>query len=162
VAGGYYSAMRGWDREDRQMWRMNRTPIGSIIAGAAFTAVFGALFLIRGGEYWWLFPAMFAGVLPMIGGVLRLFRTRKSGRDAHTEREADVEKQVLRAAQEQGGKLTAALTALRTSLTIKEAQSLLERMAKEGHAVMNVTREGTLEFEFPDFFPRADRPARIE
>ncbi len=147
--------MTGRDRGGGRQNRRNRTPIESIVAGGVFTGVFGSLLFFRGGsEWWWLFPMMFAGVLPMVEGIRRLFTDKRLGKDALKEREADVEKQILRAAQEQKGKLTAATAALNTSLTLKEAQSILEKMTKEGHAVMNVTREGTLEFEFPEFLPR--------
>ena len=150
--------MMGWDRRGGRRNRRNRTPIESIVAGGAFTVVFGTLLVVRGGsEWWWLFPTMFAGVLPMVEGVRRLISGKREGRDALMEREADVEKQILRAAQEAKGKLTAATAALNTSLSLKEAQSLLEKMTKEGHAVMNVTREGTLEFEFPEFLPRVTK-----
>ena len=65
----------------------------------------------------------------------------------------EAEKQILRAAQALQGKITTSLAALNTTLSMKQAQEILERMTKEGHAVMNVTGEGIIEFEFPEFLP---------
>jgi hypothetical protein len=152
----------GWDwhdwreRRERRKERSRRnTPVESIVAGGVFTAVFGTMFLARGAvEWWWLFPMAFAGILPMVEGIRRLVAGKRTNRGEHLEREAETEKQILRAAQEQGGRLTAATAALRTSLTMKEAQSILEEMTKHGHAVMKVTEEGVLEFEFPEFLPK--------
>jgi hypothetical protein len=150
----------GWDEEGRRGRRgpgdrRNRTPIESIIFGSACTLVFGGLLLTRAGsgEWWWAFPMMFAGVMPLLGGLARLLTKPREAKTTAQQKEMEAEKQILRAAEEQKGRITPAKAALRTSLTIKEAQGLLERMAKEGHAVMNVTRDGLIEFEFPEFLP---------
>jgi len=94
---------------------------------------------------------VFGGALPLVGGLYRLLRSRRTGRSASVEQDADAEKSILRAAQDRHGKLTPTLAALDTRLTIKQAQTLLEKMAKDGHAIMNVTTDGIIEFEFPDF-----------
>ena len=139
---------------ERSKHSRTRTPIESIVVGGGLTAIFGTVFFIRAGEWWWLFPMAFAGLVPMARGIYRLFASKQTNRETLAEREADAEKQVLRVAEQQRGKLTAATTALRTNLTIGEVQDILERMAKNGHAVMSVTSEGIVEFEFPEFFPR--------
>jgi hypothetical protein len=147
---------RDWDDDYRSRdRRKKRTPIESIIAGSAFTVIFGVLlFTSRGGGWFWVFPMVAAGILPLIEGVRRLVSGKRDKVTSALEREAETEKQILRAAREQKGRLTASIAALSTNLTISEAQGALEKMAKEGYAVMNVTNDGRLEFEFPEFVPQ--------
>jgi hypothetical protein len=148
----------GWHghgrRGEHRHGERHKSPVESIIAGSAFTVVFGALLVTRQHEWWWMFPMVFAGVVPLLEGLRRAFFGRSGAKSASLEKEADAEKQILRAAHEANGRLTASIAALKTNLTIKEAQGILERMTKEGHAVMNVTNDGLVEFEFPGFLPR--------
>jgi hypothetical protein len=132
----------------------NKSPTESIIVGSAFTAVFGVLLVTRQQEWWWMFPMVFAGVIPLLEGLRRTVFGKRGKKDAGLQKEADAEKQILRAAHEGNGRLTASIAALKTNLTIKEAQNILENMTREGHAVMNVTKDGFVEFEFPEFLPR--------
>jgi hypothetical protein len=130
--------------------------VESIVFGGGCTLVFGWLLLTRSGsgEWWWVFPAVFGGVLPLIEGVRRTLTKDRTEQSAVPIAETEAEKQILRAAQALQGKITAPLAALNTILTIKQAQEILERMTKEGYAVMNVTNEGIIEFEFPGFLPQ--------
>ncbi len=149
----------GWDRHGRHKHgrrreRNNKTPIESIIAGSAFTVVFGVLLVTRQQEWWWMFPMVFAGVIPLLEGLRKIVFGKPGNKGAVIQKEADAEKQILRAAHEGNGRLTASIAALKTNLTIKEAQNILENMTREGHAVMNVTKDGFVEFEFPEFLPR--------
>lgn len=129
--------------------KRNRTPVESIVVGGVFTAVFGAL-LFMGHSWFWVFPMMAVGVFPMIEGVRRLATYRQEIAGTSHQREAETERQILRAARDSKGRLTATTAALQTKLTIKEAQDALEKMTREGHAVMNVTDNGVVEFEFPE------------
>jgi hypothetical protein len=146
------------DRQDSGEWdtrrsRGRRGPVESILAGSAFTLVFGALFLFQRAEWWWLFPMVFAGVLPIVEGIRRLVSGRKDAASSSAEKETDAERRILQAAHDKNGTLTAAVAALATGLPIKSAQEMLERLVKEGHAVMNVTNSGVIEFQFPEFLP---------
>jgi hypothetical protein len=149
-AGWHGHGRRGEHRHGER----HKSPVESIIAGSAFTVVFGFLFVTRQHEWWWIFPAVFAGVLPLLEGLRRAAFGTRGKKDSEIQKEADAEKQILRAAHEANGRLTASIAALKTNLTIKEAQGILERMTREGHAVMNVTNEGLVVFEFPEFLPR--------
>lgn len=134
-------------------------PVESIVFGAVFAGVFGTLFFANGGfdgSWWWIFPAVFAGVLPLLDGVRRLVFGKKEKQVESQGLEDNQEKQILQAAYENKGRLTASKAALHTSLPIRAAQKILERMVKEGHAAMNVTSSGTIEYEFPDFLPQKD------
>jgi hypothetical protein len=145
---------RGPRHHDRRNAEKDEAPMKSIITGSAFMVVFGVLFVTRQHEWWWVFPAVFAGVLPLLEGLRRAAFGTRGKKDSELKKDAYAEKQILRAAHEANGRLTASIAALKTNLTIKEAQGILERMTKEGHAVMNVTNDGLVEFEFPGFLPR--------
>ncbi len=155
--------MSSGDEHDDSEWRLRRrssrerrrrSPAETIVAGGACAVVFGALLVTRSGEWWWVFPAVFCGLMPLAQGVRRLIlREGTAGRAAKVPAR-DAEKEILRAAQGLQGRITAPQAALNTSLSIKEAQEMLERMTKEGHAVMNVTPDGIIEFQFPEFLPR--------
>ncbi len=43
------------------------------------------------------------------------------------------------------------MVALKTELSIEEAQGLLEQMARKGYAVMHLRDNGRIEYEFPQF-----------
>lgn len=71
-----------------------------------------------------------------------------------------MERAVLHIAQRQRGVVTAADVALHTSLTTQEGQQLLEALAKQGAAQLEIGPQGELLFMFPSFarddanFPR--------
>ena len=135
--------------------RRNWSPTGLIIAGSGFTLLCGWFMLTQKDPLWGV-PAILAGVLPIVEGARRLSSDRRDSRAAaHAERQ-EAEKQVLRAARDHGGRLSAVSAALRTSLTIEEAEKVLEGFAKNGHAVMNITIDGRIEFEFPDLLRGPD------
>ena len=133
--------------------RRERTPVESIVVGVIFTAVFGGLLLFK-GPWFWAFPMLAAGIFPVVEGVRRLLGRKKEVQNSSQQREAETERQILRAARDSGGRLTATEVALQTKLTIKEAQGALEKLSREGHAVMNVTDNGIVEFEFPELVAR--------
>jgi hypothetical protein len=135
--------------------RKRRSGEASLTTGLVLTAAFClAWYLTRSHPlaWLWLFPIVFAGLLPAIAGIRRLGQDRPErmeGRGKPTAAEA--ERQVLLAARDARGLVTPALVALKTGLSIEEAQGLLEQMARKGHAVMHVRENGRIEFEFPEF-----------
>jgi hypothetical protein len=142
---------RSW-RSPRQL---SRSAHSSITTGLVFTAGFGIAWAVTG--LWFLvFPMVFAGVLPLVRGLLRLPASRD--REKHTELSRTVarEKQVLQAARDERGIITPTVVALKTDLSIHDAEQMLEDMARKGHALMRVTESGRVEYEFPEFLPRLD------
>ena len=67
---------------------------------------------------------------------------------------ASIEKQILLAAKEEKGVVTPALIALKTDLSIQEAEKKLDELAQNGYTVMQVRENGRIEYEFPEFMPR--------
>ncbi len=133
--------------------RRRKSAEGSITSGIVFTFAFGIAWAVTGG-WWFVFPMFFAGVLPVLEGMRRLMADRRAGRQADLPTGVSQEKQILLTAKEEQGIVTAALVALKTSLSIAEAEQMLEKLAREGHAVMHVSDQGRIEYEFPEFSPR--------
>jgi hypothetical protein len=136
-------------------------PVETFTSGLVFTVVFGAL-LGWHGAWWWIFPLAFAGVLPMVKGITSMVfqRQRLAGPMPPPQMEgpstsplpkADSERQILLVAKEEGGRVTPALAALKTELSIENAEQILQDMAEKGYATMHVTDEGRVEYRFPEF-----------
>jgi hypothetical protein len=138
--------------------RKRRSAEASITSGAIFTVAFGLALILTPNQWgwWFVFPLVFAGILPLVDGLRRLRRERLPPKPVGEEPQALItsaaaEKQILLAAKEEKGLITPALVALKTELTIQEAEKLLEEMARKGYAVMHVRDNGRIEYEFPEF-----------
>ncbi len=150
--------MHEMDPQRHTRLRRTKAPVEAIITGLIFAGVFGALWYMNPHFWWCIFPIAFGGLMPLLDGIRRLFASKKAGDPDNPKlSETQQEKQILQAAHDQKGRLTAAGAALRTNLSIQEASKLLERMTKEGYASMNVTSSGTIEYEFTDFLPEEDK-----
>jgi len=151
-------AETGPEKEKRSSKR--KKPMETVVTGLVIAVVFGFLYAANPKDWWWIFPAVFGGVLPMIGGIRRLATAKLDRQNVSKEMEAEREREALKAARDLNGRVTAAALVLRTDLSIKEAQTALEDLAREGQASMNVTSQGVIEFLFPSFLPplESDRP----
>jgi hypothetical protein len=154
---------------DRDAWRRrrgNRTPIESIVVGAAIFLGCGAAYFFMGHTWWLLFPAIFAGLLPMVKGVTRLLSDRSSAprdkRAVAAEKAAESERAVLRIAQARGGIVTPSQVALDSKLSIEEAGALLESLASRGHAAMEVREDGRIVYRFSEFLEEKEPARRLE
>ncbi len=127
----------------------------SITTGIVFTLAFGIAWKVT-GIWAFAFPMFFAGVLPAVEGIRRLICERESGEKKAVDFDTYGEKQVLQTAKEEKGIVTPALVALETSLSITQAEQILEKMAKKGYVVMHVKDDGRIEYEFPEFTPRVE------
>ncbi len=126
----------------------------SITTGLVFALAFGIAWAVTG--IWpFVFPMVFAGVLPALEGFRRLRAERAAGRvggpAGEQRRLPSAEKQVLQAARDEQGRVTPALVALKTELSIGEAEKILEEMAQKGYASMQVNDDGRIEYHFPEF-----------
>ncbi|MBT3273673.1 MAG: hypothetical protein HN368_10990 [Spirochaetales bacterium] len=126
------------------------------ISGLAMTIAFGALWLFRGSSFW-LFPMVFAGVVPMVRGGLRFFGNRQlPGRKQQALPKADpeaIERAILATARNEGGRVTPATVALSANISLEKADKALQNLAKQGYSSMEVRDNGTLEYVFPEFLP---------
>ena len=93
----------------------------------------------------------------MIEGIRRLASARYSKPAVTSPGKpsvASVDKQILLAAKEENGVVTPALIALKTDLSIQEAEKKLDEMAQNGYTMMQIRENGRIEYEFPEFMPR--------
>jgi hypothetical protein len=135
------------------MGKREKRPWESVFSGLAFGAGFGIYWFLNPGQFWPIFPIVFAGVLPFLNGLRQVIASR-GPRLSAAQREALDEKQILRIARDSRGVVTPALVALESELTTSEAEAALERMARKGFAAMRVTDDGRVQYEFPDLLPR--------
>lgn len=70
------------------------------------------------------------------------------------------EQAILRVAQENGGRLTVAVASVRTGLSLRKAQKVLDRMCRDGHAERDVSREGAYLYVFPGL--RSNEPFDLD
>jgi hypothetical protein len=126
------------------------------VSGLTMTAAFGALWIFLGSNFW-IFPLVFAGVIPLVRGGFRYFSDRrlpeKRRRQMLESKTATIERAILTVAKSEKGRITPALVALNTDAGLEEAQKALEDMVKHGYASMDVRDTGTVEYVFPEFLP---------
>ena len=99
---------------------------------------------------------MFAGVLPAVKGLQGMIAERGERAVEPVKQAVSAEKEILQVAKEERGTVTPALAALHTSLTTEEAEEILQKFVKKGYAMMEVTSDGRVEYEFPEFKRRID------
>ncbi|HUW40453.1 MAG TPA: hypothetical protein VMV90_05545 [Rectinemataceae bacterium] len=126
-----------------------------MISGLAVGLGFGALAILRPDFAWAGFVAIFAGLLPFVSGLRGLVAERAAAPPRRklgpAERKAEAERSVLRVAQERGGRVTPALIAIGSELSLEEAERVLQSMVAKGHALMQVREDGRIEYEFREF-----------
>ncbi len=122
-------------------------------SGLALTLAFGVVWYAT-KQFFWVFPFAFGGLIPLIKSLRYIIRKKRGiyGRDVELNIRA--EKEILQIAKENRGKITPTLIALHSSLSLEKAEKLLEDIAKKGYASMQVTEDGRVEYEFPEFLPR--------
>jgi len=152
--------MDDYDEAEEQNYRRyhkkRKSAEASLTSGIIFTVAFGIAWAVT-DIVWLAFPMLFAGVLPMVEGIRRLYAARSSKPVVTRPKKpgvAWVEKQILLTAKEENGVVTPALIALKTELSIQEAEKKLDEMAQSGYTMMQIRENGRIEYEFPEFKPR--------
>ena len=131
--------------------RGGRGAAESLASGLVLAGAFICFWAFGGHPWWALLVAVFAGVLPASRGLSGLIAARSERKaleaksaapriDAKSAAALD-EKTVLRVARDKGGRVTPALVALESDLSVEKAELTLDGLAKKGHASM-VVREG--------------------
>ena len=136
------------------MGKRDKSP-EALMTGLVFTIGFG-IALVYTESWWFIFPMMFAGVLPVVKGIQGMLSAARERRGSPIEDEASAEKEILRLAKGEGGKVTPALIALHTSLSTDRAEEILQKMVKKNYAVMQITEDGRIVYEFPEFNTRIE------
>ncbi len=135
-------------------YKKQKSAEASLTSGIVFTLVFGVVWFTT-KQWFWVFPLAFAGLMPAAEGLRKLLSGRKRTANSAGDDNAEAEKEILRIAQREKGRITPALVALNSFLSIERAESILENLAKKGYASMHVTEDGRIEYEFPEFLPPA-------
>ena len=143
-------------------WR--RGPFPPILAFA-----FVGMFMFGGGwnvPWWLLIPFFFMVVVPLGRSLTRRIeqgaerrkveRQKERKKLSPAQQEAADEKEVLIVARDSGGVVTPATVALKSNLTTKQSEEILQRLVSLGHAAVEVTQEGTVEYRFPEFYQRSE------
>ena len=145
------------------MGRHRKSAMGEILTGIIIISI---PFIVSGGPYWmsmhfgfslWRWILVLMGAGSIFRGSRRLFRIWKKKRlqrPESKERKLAMENKVLRAAQKSGGIVTVARTALFIDAPIEETEAILNSLAARGHASMEVSPEGQVQYSFPDFLTR--------
>jgi hypothetical protein len=135
--------------------KQSRSPFSSIITGLAFACAFGLAWFFT-GIWVFIFPMVFAGVLPMLDGVQRLSSGKTRKALGYKKGKQSVERQILLVAKQHKGKVTPALVALNSDIPLEQVEKKLSDMAKKGYAEMHVTRGGRIQYLFHDFSDQDD------
>ncbi len=138
------------ERGDRQ-----KTSVESLITGLVVGGGFIAFWAYGGHQVWALFGALFGGLFPAARGLSGIIAARSAApaakRLGERERALERERSVLVIARDRSGRVTPTLVALDCGMGIEEAESVLDSLAKKGHASMRVREDGRIEYEFSEF-----------
>jgi hypothetical protein len=146
------------------MMRRGKSGFEEFVTGLIFTGIFGFLWA-RYGQWWFIFPAAFAGVLPMVSGLRKILSKAFMPKQKKEEIEAQIrgnrERQILQIAKSHNGIVTPAIAALDTGLPMEEMDEVLGNMAKKGYAQAEVEDSGRMVYIFADF-TKKETPEEIE
>ena len=136
-----------------------RTGIAELFSGLGALALLGVLYFFTGSGIF-VFFGVIVGVLPAIRGLSKLLQARggsEERKELESVRSESRERVVLRLAKAESGRLTPAIVAVNSELTLDDAEAQLREFVDKGYTELNVTEEGRLEYVFPEFLPREPR-----
>jgi hypothetical protein len=163
------------------MWRWMLGAIGIGIALVSGFFVAAAVVESATGGDGKTSPGVYAGLIFFFGGAFlvgaylawRMLRSRRAtggepaSGPAGAERprqpsDADRERQVLRVAEQEKGRLTVPEVATHCDMTIAEAKATLDRLVLQEAATIQVTRAGILVYVFPGFLSDEEKAAATD
>jgi hypothetical protein len=96
--------------------------------------------------------ALLIGIGPVVGGGLLIRSHVKTKRKMLIAQEKDEyarqEKEILRLAQEKGGRLSIPDIVVKTSMSTEQAEQVMREMTTKGYVDMQVTDSGVIVYEF--------------
>lgn len=135
-----------------------RAGIAELFSGLGAVVLFGAVYALTGSRFF-VFIGVIAGVLPIIRGLSKLLQVRVGSQERKqlsAARSQMKERTVLRLAKAETGRLTPAVVAVNSELTLDDAEAQLREFADKGYAELNVTEDGRIEYVFPEFLPKPE------
>jgi hypothetical protein len=136
-----------------------RTGVAELFSGLGAIALLGALYALTGAGVF-IFFGVIVGVLPAIRGLSKVVQARvgsQERKELEVVRSETRERTVLRLARSESGRLTPAIVAVNSELTLDDAEKQLREFADKGYAELNVTDDGRIEYLFPEFLGRETR-----
>jgi hypothetical protein len=137
------------------------SPKGQIFASLAVlvpVALSGLVLVALAPGLWWILTTYFWVSFPALG-LLRRGLAGLFGSPAASSRSIGKEREVLEALHEHGD-LTPARAAMETSLTVAEAEGVLEGLARDGHLEVRA-RGGTLSYALWEAHDRSEARGEI-
>lgn len=146
------------DGEESRRYRRHESrqnPVGRMVSGLLVALGFVALGLLRPQESWAFLVAIVAGALPFARGLRDFIGERSSRpslpRESAAEKDAALERSILRIAQDREGVVTPAAVALDSGASLDEAERVLQALVARNHATMEVRDDGRIEYLFAEF-----------
>jgi hypothetical protein len=134
----------------------------SLAKGTLATVLYGSGTLVFSGVLFYFswklgIAALFVlgGLLPLAGSAYLLWRLMRRGRPPWLWRGRWRQVAIIKLAWRLGGRLTVADVALGTGLTLEEAKTTLNELARKGYAGLEVSPSGILVYRF---FPLVNAP----
>jgi len=135
-----------------------RAGITELFSGLGAAVLFGTLYGFTGTGFF-LFLGVVFGVLPGFRGISKILQARVTSKEQKQiqSRSSEIrERIVLNLARDNHGKLTPAIVAVNSEVTIDQAEAQLREFADKGYAELEVTEDGRIEYIFPEFLPRLE------
>jgi hypothetical protein len=130
-----------------------RNGVAEFFSGLGAVVLFSSLYLFLRINIF-LFVGVFAGVLPMIRGMSKMVQARV-GKQEKQQIEGQTnqthERIVLSLARSERGKITPAMVAVNSSLSLEDAEKQLQALVDKGYASLEVTDDGRLLYVFAEF-----------
>jgi DNA-binding CsgD family transcriptional regulator len=135
-AGAKAAGTRSWPVGATTVWAM--VVWGAVVVGASVPLA------ILGVSFWWIIPVLGA-IVPFVFVALQ---NRELGSREAGAVSADRERELLRMLRERGELTTPVMASLETSLTVREATGMLEKLARKGHLRV-LSESGVMAYELP-------------
>jgi class 3 adenylate cyclase len=126
----------------------NSSIAGELAWGAAATAGF-AIWYWQAGSTWMIVVGVLVGVLPLLSGIGKLIKRWARRRVERARRPAVLEREVVAAARELGGRVTVVQMSAHTGHALDEIQTTLDMMTSKGYVSQQVLETGVIRYDFP-------------
>jgi class 3 adenylate cyclase len=126
----------------------NSSIAGEIAWGAAATAGFGIWYWFAGST-WMIVVGALVGVVPLFSGLGKLIKRWVRNRTDRVRRPALLEREVVAAARDLGGRVTVVQMAAHTGHSLDEIQTTLDMMTSKGYVSQQVLETGVIRYDFP-------------
>lgn len=135
-------------------WRRGKSGFEEFTTGLVMAVGFTVAALVT-KIYYFLIPAGFAGLIPMLSGLRKMISNaslpKKNREQESRQLKADLERKILQVAKNNDGIVTPTVAALETGLPLEEMDSFLGSMASRGYARADVEDSGRMIYVFQDF-----------